>query len=160
MAGSQGVISAAWQGQLGPPRPVPCVSGCCCVFGSIAGEGSLWYLCSCPLLEPGREKGGESCWCLRGRHPVPIPFPQKLKASVPPPHALCSLPFPSVFIDLSSWRFSIRLLLDLLLPVPRDGGKSQDMWVLLWRKDQTRYSAAAWGKSEGGEEESWFCRVP
>ncbi|XP_069645968.1 protein FAM78B isoform X2 [Haliaeetus albicilla] len=73
--------------------------------------------------------------------------------------ALCSLPCPSVFIDPASWHFSVPLLLDLLLPISGDGEKSQDVWVLLWRKDQTRYSAATWGKSEG-EEESWFCRVP
>ncbi|XP_054066652.1 protein FAM78B isoform X3 [Rissa tridactyla] len=82
----------------------------------------------------------------------------KLEAPVPPPQAPCSCP--SVFIDPASWRFSVRLPLDSLLPISGDGEESQDVWVSLWRKDQTRYSAAAWGKSEGGEEESWFCRVP
>lgn len=91
---------------------------------------------------------------------MPVPSLQKLEAPVPPPQALCSLPCPSIFIDPASWRFSVWLPLDLLLPISRDGEKSQDVWVSLWRKDQTRYSAAVWGKSEGGEEESWFCRVP
>ena len=87
---------------------------------------------------------------------MPVPFPQKREAPVPPPQALCPLLCPSVFIGLASRHFSVRLPLASLLPIPGDGEKSQDGWVSLWRKDHTRYSAAAWGKSEGGEEKAGF----
>lgn len=78
----------------------------------------------------------------------------------PPPQALRSLPCPSVFIGLASWCFSVWLMLYLMLPISGDGDKSKDVWVSLRRKDKIRYSAVVWGKSEGREDESWFCRVP
>lgn len=112
-------------GQLGSPLPAPRVFGCCHVFGSAAGEGWLWARRPHPLSEPGEGKEQESRWCLQGGHPVPVPFPQKLEAPVPPPRAPCSLPCPSVFIDPASWRFPVRLPLDLPLPIPGGGEKSQ-----------------------------------
>lgn len=144
---------------MSPPAQPPALCGAVARSGVLLGRDACRPPRSRPLLEPAGRKERESRWCLQRGHPVLVPFPQKLEAPVPPPQALCSLPHLSVFIDPASWRFSIWLPLDLLLPVSGDGEKSQDVWVSLWRTDQTRYSAAAWGKSEG-EEESWFCRVP
>lgn len=93
---------------------------------------------------------------MQGGHP----FLQDLKAPHPP-QALRSLPYPSVFIGPASQCFSVWLTLYLMLPISGDGDKSkEDMWVSLRRTEKIRYSAVVWGKSEGREDESWFCRVP
>lgn len=153
------VISAARWGQLGPPLPSPLHFGVLPRLGAPLGRDLVGPCAPIPFRSWRVERKGNNVGACREDTRCLSPSRRSSKPPVPPPQALCSLPCPSVFIEPASWHFSVPLLLDLLLPISGDGEKSQDVWVSLWRKDQTRYSAAMWGKSEG-EEESWFCRVP
>lgn len=147
---NSGVISAAWQGWLGLPY----------AFREHRWGGMLVGIRSHPIPfwegELGKRNHISACrediLCLASSCRTSKP--------PPPPQALHSLPCPYVFIGPASWCFSVWLMLYLMLPISGDGDKSKDMWVSLRRKDKIRYSAVVWRKSEGREDESWFCRVP
>ncbi|XP_071607368.1 protein FAM78B isoform X2 [Heliangelus exortis] len=98
----------------------------------------------------------------RSSKPPPCPIPRHCAPSRAHPHIYQPgfLAFlwlaPAGFAVGSSWRWCEE---PGPVGVTRTRGCHQDPWVSPWSKDESRYSAAAWGKSEG-EEESWFCRVP
>lgn len=133
-------------------------------FGSADGEGCSWA--PAPILSPFGREGGRENW---GRGITSVPA-GRTSCAWPLPAGPRSLLLPLRRCTPSHARmyllarppgvFSVWLTLYLMLPISGDGDKSKDVWVSLRRKDKIRYSAVVWRKSEGREDESWFCRVP
>lgn len=150
---NSGVISAAWQGWLGLP----------CAFRERRWGGMLVGTRSHPIpfWEGGRENWGRGITSVpAGRTSCAWPLPAGPRSLLLPLRRCTPSHARMYLLARPPGVFSVWLTLYLMLPISGDGDKSKDVWVSLRRKDKIRYSAVVWRKSEGREDESWFCRVP